>query len=271
MIFSRNKKRIKRLKKRLQKRYDSELDIIRCRIDMPDDLLDDFSSERKSENYQRVFLEEEPLVSVCIGTYNRAELLTERTIPSVLGQSYENIELIIVGDCCTDDTEDRIRDIHDPRMTFINLPERGVYPEDAHLRWMVAGTKPFNHAMSLANGMFITHLDDDDRFVEDRIEKLVKFARESRFDFVWHPFHFELEPDQWELNSARDFSYSQVSTSSILYHHWLKRIPWDVNAYRFKEPGDWNRFRKFKYLGVNSGRFPEALLYHYKERGQNNA
>ena len=49
----------------------------------------------------------EPLISYCIATYNRGRLLAERSLRSILSQSYKSIEVIVVGDCCTDDTEAR--------------------------------------------------------------------------------------------------------------------------------------------------------------------
>src|SRR5437870_3888913 len=134
---------------------------------------------------------DQPLVSVCVATYNRAQLLVERCISSVLEQTYGNLELIVVGDHCTDDTADRVSRIDDPRLRFINLPERGTYPADPMLRWMVAGTPPLNHALSLARGHFVTHLDDDDAYARDRLEKLVAFAGAHQCDFVWHPFWLE--------------------------------------------------------------------------------
>ena len=48
MFFFSNKQRIERLKDRLRKKYDNELDTLRCRIDMPDHLLDDYLRDRKT-------------------------------------------------------------------------------------------------------------------------------------------------------------------------------------------------------------------------------
>lgn len=268
MFFFSNKQRIERLKDRLRKKYDNELDTLRCRIDMPDHLLDDYLRDRKTADYQAVFSKAEPLITVCIATYNRGQLLTERTIPSVLQQTYRNLEVIVVGDCCQDDTAERIARIEDPRLRFVNLPERGNYPDDPNLRWMVAGSTPMNHALSLAQGDFITHLDDDDRYPLDRLEKLLAYARLQQAEFVWHPFHHEKAEGRWELNPAEEFASSQVTTSSVFYHRWFARIGWDINAYRLKEPGDWNRFRKFRYLGVRHARYPEPMLFHYREQNR---
>ena len=67
-------------------------------------------------------------------------------------------------------------------------PRGAGTPTIPEWRWMVAGTAPINLALSLARGDFITHLDDSDEHPEDRIAKLVSFIRESKADFVWHPF-----------------------------------------------------------------------------------
>ena len=55
-----------------------------------------------------------PKVSVVITTYNRAALLP-RAVRSVLAQTYEDYELIIVDDCSTDDTPEVIRTFVDSR------------------------------------------------------------------------------------------------------------------------------------------------------------
>lgn len=73
----------------------------------------------------------DPLVSVIIPTFNKAELLVERSIPSVLAQTYKRIEVVVVGDHCEDDTAERVAALNDDRVTFVNLPERGRYPATA--------------------------------------------------------------------------------------------------------------------------------------------
>jgi hypothetical protein len=208
----------------------------------------------------------EPLVSVCVATYNRAKLLTERCIASVLGQTYGRLELIVVGDGCTDHTEASVARINDPRLTFVNLPSRPDYPTDRTRKWMVAGTQAGNKAISLARGDFITHLDDDDEYLPVRLEKLVDFAILHRLDFVWHPFWYEQVQGNWMLNEANDLALGQVTTSSVFYRGWFKRLGWDMDAHLLGEPGDWNLFRRIKFLGPAMGRYPDALLRHYVER-----
>ena len=252
----------------LEEKFDNEIAITRCRIDLDPAIADEFDTIKYSDEYLSIFKKDNPLVTVCVGTYNRSKLLTTRTLPSILNQTYKNIEVIVVGDCCTDSTQEDVAALNDNRIHFINLDQRGKYPKTANDCWRVAGTKPFNHALSLAKGDFITHLDDDDRFPEDRIEKLLAFAQHNQADIVWHPFYREKGNGKWKLVQANKFIAGSVTTSSVFYHSWFKCIGWDINAWRFKEPGDWNRFRKFKYLGANAHFYPEAMLYHYTEQNQ---
>ena len=59
---------------------------------------------------QDLYRDAEPLISVLMPTYNRAELLRERSVASVLRQTYSRFEIVIVGDACTDHTESLLRD-----------------------------------------------------------------------------------------------------------------------------------------------------------------
>lgn len=245
-----------------------KLDAIRSRVDVPPELVNDYKRSRTTSDYNLIFEKTNPLVSICIATYNRADLLVDRCLRSVLNQDYKNIEVIVVGDCCTDHTAARIAEIKDPRLAFVNLPERGKYPANPRLRWMVAGTAAINHALKLAQGDFITHLDDDDRYAPHRIRSLVSFTQKQHADLVWHPFLWERHIDRWVLNKAESLARTKVTTSALFYHRSLARIPWDVNAYLYREPGDYNRIRKLKFLGISAKRYPEPLLWHYKERSQ---
>jgi len=243
-------------------RTGSQLDALKSNLEVPQEMVDDFF-DWKSRNP----IPAHPLVTVIVATYNRSRLLTERCIPSILAQTYDNLELIIIGDGCTDDTEELVAQIKDPRLKFHNLPERGRYPSDPIRRWMVAGTAPANKALSLAEGDFITHLDDDDEYVLDRLEKLVIFATDSQCDFVWHPFWWE-QNDGWILNQAVEIAHGQITNGAVMYRGWFKKVQWKMDAYRLMEPGDWNRYRRIKYIGPVAMRYPEPLLRHHRERNQ---
>ena len=63
-----------------------------------------------------------PLVTVIIATYNRSSVLPF-AVGSALGQTFRNLEVLVVGDGCTDDSEAVVTAIDDPRLRWIDLPE----------------------------------------------------------------------------------------------------------------------------------------------------
>ena len=60
------------------------------------------------------------LVSVIIPTYNRAYCIN-KSIQSVLDQTYKNIELLVIDDCSDDNTEEVIKQFNDNRIRYIKL------------------------------------------------------------------------------------------------------------------------------------------------------
>ena len=228
-----------------------------------------FHLARRSRAYQSVYEKDEPLVSICIATYNRAQLLMERSLASSLAQTYPDIEIIVVGDCCTDETAELMSKVTDPRVRFVNRAVRGEYPAEPMQRWRVAGADAMNDALAMARGDFITQLDDDDTHAQDRTEKLADLMRRTRADLVFHPFEFEDPNGAWQLNAAERFQVGKVTTSSIFFHRWLLRYPVDKgSSLRWQEPADWNRFRKYRYLGARIERHAEPMLRHFRERSQ---
>jgi glycosyltransferase involved in cell wall biosynthesis len=240
-----------------------QVEMLKSSLEVPQALVDDFFQWKATNP-----IPQQPLVSVCVATFNRASLVTERCLASLMKQSYTNFEVVVVGDCCTDETAEVMGKIKDSRLKFINLPGKPDYPVDPQRRWLVAGTRAMNKALALAEGDYITHLDDDDEHEPERLQKLVDFAVANQCDFVWHPFWQQGPDGGWKLNDSSEFAYTQITTSSVFYRSWFKKIEWNVNAHRLLEPGDWNRFRRMKYIGPKAMRFPEPLLRHYRERQQ---
>ena len=85
-------------------------------------------------------VESEPLVTVRIATKDRPGLLVERALASALNQTYERIEILIVGDHCDERTQDALSLVSDPRIRYINLGRQGDYPTEPTRRWQVAGS-----------------------------------------------------------------------------------------------------------------------------------
>jgi hypothetical protein len=227
-----------------------------------------YHSARAETDYNKVFEQQSPLVSICVSTMNRSDILVERCLNSLVNQSYRNIQIVVVGDHCTDDTGSRIAQLGDDRISFHNLSSRGPYPRPGTDRWMVAGTNAINAAMSMCEGQFITHLDDDDVATIDRIETLVNAAQHHKADFCWHPFWCENRDGSWYRLGDGRFELAQITTGSIFYHRYFRKFPWDVFAYRTREPGDWNRLRKIRSLRPTLHFVDRPLMFHYGEGNQ---
>ena len=101
-----------------------------------------FHEARETPQYQSAFELSEPLVSVCVATMDRADMLVERAIRSLRAQTYRNLQIVVVGDHCLDDTGTKLSALRDDRIGSENLPERGPYPPPGPDRWRVAGAMP---------------------------------------------------------------------------------------------------------------------------------
>ncbi len=211
---------------------------------------------------------DQPLVSVLIPTYTNSKLLLERALPSVLRQTYENIEIVIVGDACAEEHVQRIKSWiaarGESRIRFHNLPVRGSYPSDPSRRWGVAGVAPRNMAIELANGEWLAPLDDDDEFSENHIESLLDFARSGEREFVYGAVQYEKSDGSWmELGSA-PLREGEVCHLSVLYHKRLSFLRYDIRAWRYNEPADWNMWRRMKWAGAKIGFLDRVVGVHYK-------
>jgi glycosyltransferase involved in cell wall biosynthesis len=207
-------------------------------------------------------MEENPLVSVIIVTHNRAELLTTRAIPSVLNQTYQNFELIIVADGCTDDTKDRVEKIKDPRIRFVELTHRPPLPDDLQARWRVAAAAPRNKGFEMVRGEWITQLDDDDEFTRNHIEVLLERAL-TGYDFVYGNI-LAIKPDGGQVIIGKyPPQYTQISTQSYMCSSTYKNMKFNTDPTATWEPEDWNFIRRVIEAGARVSYVNEVVSTQY--------
>jgi len=207
----------------------------------------------------------EPLVTIRIATYNRGPLLVERAIRSALAQTYENIEVLIVGDACDDATTSAARSVTDKRVRFERLPTRGLYPSDPNHRWMVAGCHPMVTALPLARGAWLAPCDDDDELTPDHVEVLLSAAKDRRLEMVWSKANCEIRPGEWQELGSERLRLGHVSHGSVLYSLGLRHIVPNVRSWRLGEPADWNLWRRMRDIGVHMGFVDDVTYTHYLE------
>ena len=104
---------------------------------------------------------DKPLVSVVTITRNRGKLIG-RCISSVLSQTYKNLEHIVVDGASDDNTETVVSGFNDSRLKYVKL--------ESNWPWK----KTMDYALSISKGKYITFLDDDDEYLQSKIEKQVQ-------------------------------------------------------------------------------------------------
>lgn len=210
-----------------------------------------------------------PLVTVYIPTFNRVGLLT-RAVESVLSQTYQNFEIIIVDDCSTDGTQAYIKDLvsKDDRIKYFFKEKNS------------GACASRNIAIERASGDFITGLDDDDYFVETRLEDFVA-AWDDNFSCLFSFNNFKKTKDSFRNNrrhamknivTQRDllkanFIGNQVFTKTA---YLLQIGGFDINMKVWQDLECWYRLLKLK-----PGKRVEKILYvvdvsHEHERITNN-
>ncbi len=207
---------------------------------------------RSSEEYKKALSKKQPMVSVRIATYNRAKLLTERSLPSILKQTYQNFEVVVVGDHCTDDTEARIKALGDKRIRFHNLPQHTYYPGDKYKRWLVVGAHPANKAIEMAKGEWIATLDDDDEFRPNHLETLVKLAQENQSELAYGALLSTHENTKKQKVIYSDPPVpGEFSMMGAIYLRLLYRLfPSDELGWAVRLPQDWYLCKRMLEAGV---------------------
>ena len=126
------------------------------------------------------------LVSIIMPSYNTAQYITE-TIQSVINQTYQNWELIIVDDCSTDDTDIVVGRIKDPRIKYIKNEKNS------------GAAISRNRALRTANGRWVAFLDSDDLWKPEKLERQIRFMLKKKCYFSYTNYE-EIDSDGNRMN-----------------------------------------------------------------------
>ena len=108
----------------------------------------------------------EPIVSVIMPAHNRAASIG-KSIESVLSQTFEDFELIVINDGSADNTSEVVHNYNDPRIKCIDLFKNGQI------------CNALNVGIEESQGRFIARIDDDDIWHSDKLKKQVDFLCEN--------------------------------------------------------------------------------------------
>ncbi len=223
---------------------------------------------RLDSAYERAFSEPEPLISVAIATYDNHSLLRDRSIPSVLAQSYQNFEVIVVGDSAPDEAREVVEGFNDPRISFFNLPYRGPYPEAPEVAWLASGIPPSNEAVRRARGLWIAPLDDDDAFRPRHLEQLLEHARSQRLELAYSQLDAHFASSDSVITIGRfPPEMGEIGLQAAIYHAGLRDIfEYELADAAFRIPTDWAMCLRMMEAGVRIGMLDEVTVDYYPAR-----
>ncbi len=198
------------------------------------------------------------LISVIMSVYNETIEELDRSISSILNQSYSNIEFIIINDNPDNKTIKKyLVDLRDKRLR--------IYNNDSNIGLV----KSLNKALKLCNGGYIARMDADDYSHVDRLLKELNFLKENNHDLVGC-FDCEVRSDKksYFKKPIHDKEVNKILRKRNCMSHptWLvkKEVYDKLNGYRnIMGCEDYDFLLRALNKGYKIGNCPEYLLDHY--------
>lgn len=207
------------------------------------------------------------LVSVVMSTYNRNELLFNRSLPSVLRQTHRDLDVHIVSDGMTGEQMDELE------LGIKRLPPRGIrlwtvphqtYPTDGNA-WLVLGLNARNAALDRAGGEWVAPLDDDDEWTPDHIESLLNAALGAEADFAygiseyhWADGHYQ-QAGRWPPGVGAFCDGAQIYRNGMGYRY-------DPRCVERGLPEDGDMWERMREGGVRFTFLPQLVHHYYPNR-----
>lgn len=200
------------------------------------------------------------LVSIIMPNYNSEEYIKE-TVESVIAQTYENWELIIVDDCSTDRSLEVVASLNDPRIRVIsNESNSGA-----------AVTR--NRAIDEAKGRWIAFLDSDDLWNKDKLTAHLGFMVENEAAFSFTSYHVvdnggqtitEFAPQKDTYDYKAILKHCYIGCSTVIYDsERLGKVYMPTDAIKREDFACWLRILR---TGEKAVCFHESMTT-YRVRG----
>ena len=153
------------------------------------------------------------LVSVIMPSWNTGKFIAE-SIQSVIDQTYENWELIIVDDCSTDNTDEVVAKFTDKRIRYFKNEKNS------------GAALSRNRALREANGEWIAFLDSDDLWNPDKLEHQINFMNKhgytlsyteyEKIDEESKPLNIYVSGPE-KVNKHKMYNYDYIGQLTMMY------------------------------------------------------
>ncbi len=157
----------------------------------------------------------EPLVSIIMPVYKTDKYIKE-AINSVLNQTYNNWELIIVNDNSPDNSENTILSYQDSRIIYFKHPQN------------MGALQTRNTATSLAKGKYIAFLDSDDIWKVDKLQKQISFMEQNSYNFSCTSYEL-INDNSCKLN-IKMTAPKRITRLHFLFWNWCGFLTVIYNA-----------------------------------------
>ncbi|ULQ57426.1 glycosyltransferase [Flavihumibacter rivuli] len=207
-----------------------------------------------------------PKVSVILPVYNGERFLRE-AIESILGQTFQNLELIIINDGSKDGSEKIIKAYSDPRILYlVNQPNKGLI-------------YTLNRGIEMASGHFIARMDADDIALPHRLERQVEYLGQNPgVAVVACPVQYIDEHGEfsgsWVLDHAiidRNAIRNILPSKNVIAHPTVMARSEVMKAYLYAayQPNteDYDLWLRIAANGLGIAKIQEVLL-HYRIHSQ---
>jgi glycosyltransferase involved in cell wall biosynthesis len=172
-------------------------------------------------------------ISILLPTRNRWEMVFKRSVPSILNQTYQNWELIIIddgGDIKQSRKAANLLEQYDERIKVLHVHKYSHYPDRPFFHWLVGPSNALNRGLSHASGDWIARLDDDDDWAPRHLETMLRFAEDVNAEFV---SGLALDVVKGKLIQPYQESVGPVgSVQTWLYRSYLKCFKYNLDSWR---------------------------------------
>lgn len=159
-----------------------------------------------------------PIVSVIIPTYKRTYEYLTRAVNSVLNQTYENFEVIVIDDSpdtyeFRNEIIEKMQDLaaKEPRVKYL-INEKNL-----------GGSLARNRGIDIACGKYITFLDDDDEYLPEKLEHQVKFMEEQNCDLSFENMvMYNTDGAVVDVREYKDLE--KFDNNTLLEYHLMKHL-----------------------------------------------
>ena len=206
---------------------------------------------------------DKPKISVLMPVYNGDQFL-DKSIKSVLNQTFNNFEYIIINDGSTDGSSKIIESYRDSRIKIINYSKnRGI-------------TFALNNGLNVAKGDYIARQDQDDISYPDRFMLQIEYLENNNVDLIDTNFIFIDENDNYLQDYEKRYFSPDETLSHLFFYEMVhasimcKRslfTKYNIQ-YRKRPTEDYDLFIRLAKAGMRAGRLDQKLI---KQRKHSNS